>query len=132
MDFRFFDNYPSKRMRFLRSHDTLSLFLHDIMTCMHIPKKYNEIHGGRTNLTIRKHAKILTTPLTNLGQKLSILPIQSISLDFRRTVNRYCVIGLWYNIAAYPRYLFPIVWFYIISVKLFSGSLMISNLHADV
>ena len=62
MDFRYFDNYPSKRMRFLRSHDTLSLFLHDIMTCMHISKKYNEIHGGRTNLTIRKHAKILTTP----------------------------------------------------------------------
>ena len=61
-DFRFFDNYPSKRMRFLRSHDTLSLFLHDIMTCMHISKKYNENHGGKTNLTIRKHAKILTTP----------------------------------------------------------------------
>ena len=62
MDFRFFDNYPSRRIRFLRSHDTLSLFLHDIMTCMHISKKYNEIHGGKTNLTIRNHAKILTTP----------------------------------------------------------------------
>ena len=62
MDFRSFDNYPSKRMRFLRSHDTLSLFLHDIMTCMHISKIDNEIHGGRPNLTIRKHAKILTTP----------------------------------------------------------------------
>ena len=62
MDFRFFDNYPSKRMRFLRFHDTLSMFLHDIMTCMHISKKYNEIHGGRTNPTIKKHAKILTTP----------------------------------------------------------------------
>ena len=36
MDFRFFDNYPSKRMRFLRSHDTLSLVLYDIMTCMHM------------------------------------------------------------------------------------------------
>ena len=49
-------------MLFLRSHDTLSLILHDIMTCMYISKKYNEIHGGRTNITIRKHAKILTTP----------------------------------------------------------------------
>ena len=40
VEFRFFDNYPSnKRMRFLRSHDTLSLFLHDIMTCMHICKE---------------------------------------------------------------------------------------------
>ena len=62
MDFCFFDNYSSKRMPFLHSLDTLSLFLHDIMTCMHISKKYNEIHGGGTNLTIRKHAKILTTP----------------------------------------------------------------------
>ena len=62
MDFRFFDNYPAKRMRFMRSQDTLSLFLHDIMTYVHISKKYNEIHGGRTNLTIRKHAKIPTTP----------------------------------------------------------------------
>ena len=62
MDFCFFDNYSSKRMPFLRSHDTLSLFLHDIMTCMHISKKYNEIHGGRTNLTIRKYAKYLPPP----------------------------------------------------------------------
>ena len=62
MDFRFFDNYPSKRMPFLRSHDTLSLFLHDIMTCMHTSKKYNEIHGGRTNLTIRNMPKYLPPP----------------------------------------------------------------------
>ena len=62
MDFRFFDNYPSKRMRFLRSHDTLSLFLHDIMTCMHISKKYNEIHGGSSNLTIRKQMRKYLPP----------------------------------------------------------------------
>ena len=50
-------NYPFKRLRFLRSHDTLSSFLHDTMTCMHISKKYNKNHGGRTIITIRKHAK---------------------------------------------------------------------------
>ena len=40
----------------------LSLFLHDIITCMHISKKYHENHGGRTILTIRKHAKNLPPP----------------------------------------------------------------------
>ena len=89
MDFSFFDNYPSKRMRFLRPHDTLSLFLHDIMTCMHISKKYNEIHGGRTNLTIRKHAKILTTPSQIKAKTLDSTDTVDFT-HFRRTVNRYC------------------------------------------
>ena len=89
MDYRFFDNYPSKRMRFLRSHDTLSLFLHDIMTGMHISKKYNEIHGGRTNLTIRKHAKILTTP--HKFRPKTLVSTDTVDFThFRRTVNRYC------------------------------------------
>ena len=89
MDFRFFDNYPSKKMRFLRSHDTLSLFLHDIMTCMHISKKYNKIHGGRTNLTIRKHAKKLTTPHKFRPKTLDSTDTVDFT-HFRRTVNRYC------------------------------------------
>ena len=76
-------------MRFLRSHDTLSLFLHDIITCMHISKKYNEIHGGRTNLTIRKHAKILTTPSQNRPKTLDSTDTVDLT-HFRRTVNRYC------------------------------------------
>ena len=77
-------------MRFLRSHDTLSLFLHDIMTCMHISKKYNEIHGGRTNLTIRKHAKILTTPHKFRPKTLDSTDTVDFT-HFKRTVNRYCV-----------------------------------------
>ena len=55
-------NDPFKRMHFLCSHDTMLLFLHDIMTCMHILKKHNENHSGRTILIIRKHAKKPTTP----------------------------------------------------------------------
>ena len=79
-------------MRFLRSRDTLSLFLHDMMTCMHISKNYNEIHGGKTILTIRKHAKILTTPHKFRPKTLD----STDSVDFthfKRTVNRYCVSG---------------------------------------
>ena len=89
MDFRFFDNYPSKRMRFLRSHDTLSLILHDIMSCMHISKAYNEIHGERTNLTIRKQAKMLTTPHKFRPKTLDSTDTVDFT-HFRRTVNRYC------------------------------------------
>ena len=76
-------------MRFLRSLDTLSLFLHDIMTCMHISKKYNEIHGGRTNLTIRKHAKILTTPHKFRPKTLDSTDTVNFT-HFRHTVNQYC------------------------------------------
>ena len=41
-----------KNMHFLRSHGTLSLFLHGSMTCLHITNLYNENQGERTILTI--------------------------------------------------------------------------------
>ena len=78
-------------MLFLRSHDTLSLFLHYIMTCMHISKKYDEIHGGRTNLTIRKYAKKTNHPLTNFRPKTLDSTDTVDFTHFRHTVNRYCV-----------------------------------------
>ena len=38
-------------MHFLRFQYKRSMFLHGIMTCMHIPKTYNENHGRRTILS---------------------------------------------------------------------------------
>ena len=87
--FAFLTTIPLKECVSLRSHDTLSLFLHDIMTCMHMSKKYNEIHGGRTNLTIRKHAKILTAPHKFRSKTLDSTDTVDFT-HFRRTVNRYC------------------------------------------
>ena len=84
--------FEAGRMRFLRSQDTLSLFLHDILTCMHISKDYNENRDGRLILTI-KNARKTYIPLTSLGLKRSILLIQSISLMLWGTVNRYCDIS---------------------------------------
>ena len=46
--------FEAGRMRFLGSHDTLSLFLHDIMTCMHISKAYNEKSRGKINTNYKK------------------------------------------------------------------------------
>ena len=76
-------------MRFLRSHDTLSLNLHNIMTCMHISKKYKEIHGGRTNLTIRNMRKYLPPPHKIRPKTLDSTDTVDFT-HFRRTVNRYC------------------------------------------
>ena len=56
---------------------------------MHISKKYNEIHGRRKNLTIRKHAKILTILLQFRPKTLDSTDTVDFT-HFRRTVNRYC------------------------------------------
>ena len=77
-------------MCFLRSHDTLTLFLHVIMTCMHISKIYNVIRGGRTIQLQENTFKDTYHPLTNLGKK-TLDSTDSVDFThFKCTVNRYC------------------------------------------
>ena len=63
MIFFLFYNYPFKRNAFLTlPRYTITVFARYYDIFAYLSKKYNENHGGRTILTIRKRAIKLTTP----------------------------------------------------------------------